>query len=73
MSARVHQLPTAVRQELLTIDEVSEWLRVPKQTLYGWRRDGVGPRASRVGRHLRYRVADVERWLDKQAQPKDHR
>jgi excisionase family DNA binding protein len=48
---------------LLTPDDLSAWLRVPKQTVYRWRTRGGGPRGYRVGRHVRYAVVDVERWL----------
>lgn len=48
--------------------EVSEHLRVPVQTLYNWRVRGLGPRAIRVGKHLRYRWSDVEAWLEQQAE-----
>jgi excisionase family DNA binding protein len=48
---------------LLTPEELSERLRVPVATLYAWRYRGDGPRAVKVGRHLRYRAEDVERWL----------
>jgi hypothetical protein len=37
--------------------------RVPVKSLYQWRYQGHGPRAHRVGRHLRYRWEDVEAWL----------
>ena len=46
----------------LTVDELAARLRIPKATLYQWRSRGEGPRAVRIGRHLRYRLADVERW-----------
>ncbi len=52
---------------LLTVVEVADYLRIPVATLYVWRSHGKGPRAVRVGRHLRYRLADVERWLDRAA------
>ena len=55
----------AVRR-LLSADEVAEFLGVPVKTLYQWRYKGVGPSGARVGRHLRYRVADVEAWVDGQ-------
>ncbi|NUR82002.1 MAG: helix-turn-helix domain-containing protein, partial [Dermatophilaceae bacterium] len=32
--------------------------------LYDWRMRKRVPRAVKVGRHLRYRPEDVERWLD---------
>lgn len=55
--------------DLKTPEEVSAWLGVPVATLYQWRHRNRGPRASRVGRHLRYRTADVESWLDSTASP----
>jgi excisionase family DNA binding protein len=53
---------------LLTPQEVADYLRVPVQTLYRWRYLGTGPRAALVGRHLRYRRADLDKWLEAQAQ-----
>ncbi|MFI7607663.1 helix-turn-helix transcriptional regulator [Micromonospora sp. NPDC049366] len=54
-------------RRLATPEEVSEYLTVPVATLYQWRHRGIGPRASKVGRHLRYRWPDVEKWLDEQS------
>ena len=56
---------------LMTTDELSEFLRIPKATIYRWRQERSGPKAVRVGKHLRYRRTDVEAWLDRQAD--DHR
>jgi excisionase family DNA binding protein len=53
---------------LATTEEVSEYLNVPVNTLYDWRRRGLGPKGSRVGRFIRYRWSDVDSWLDRQAQ-----
>lgn len=55
-------------EKLMTTAEVAAYLGVSVQTLYTWRWVGHGPRASRVGKHLRYRRADIESWLDKQAE-----
>lgn len=46
----------------LTIGELSELIRIPKSTLYRWRSRGKGPRAMKMGRHLRYRASDVAAW-----------
>ncbi len=54
-------------EPLLTIDELSEYLGVPKQTIYNWRTTGNGPTATRVGRHLKYRVSAIQAWLEKQS------
>lgn len=52
---------------LWTVHDTSLFLGVPVGTLYQWRHRGQGPRAYRVGRHLRYDPADVRQWLDEQA------
>ncbi len=51
---------------LMTTSEVAEYLAVPVTTLYRWRQTGEGPRALRVGKHLRYAMADLSAWLDLQ-------
>ena len=35
---------------------------VPLATVYDWNSKGVGPRYFRAGRHVRYRISDVESW-----------
>ncbi len=60
-------------KRLLWAEEVATMLGVPVKTLYQWRYKGVGPVGVRVGRHLRYRAADVELWIDgrvAEAQPR---
>ena len=54
-------------ERLLTAQELADYLKRPKSTLYGWRYRGDGPRAIMVGRELRYRESDVERWLDQRS------
>jgi len=49
---------------MLTPEELSSLLAVPVATVYRWRSRGEGPPGFRVGRHVRFRVEDVERWLD---------
>jgi excisionase family DNA binding protein len=48
---------------MLTLAEVAAELRVPAETLRKWRAQGTGPRAAKVGKHLRYRRSEVDRWL----------
>ncbi|MES1171178.1 MAG: helix-turn-helix domain-containing protein [Actinomycetota bacterium] len=50
--------------QLLSPGELANYLAVPLATIYRWRSHGDGPIGIRVGRHVRYRAADVERWLD---------
>lgn len=53
---------------LMTTEEVAEYLRVPVSTLHQWRYFGRGPKALKVGRHLRFRAEDVQSWLTEQEQ-----
>jgi len=50
--------------QLLTVEDLAEYLDVPVATVYAWRHRHNGPPGFRVGRHLRYRLNDVERWID---------
>ena len=52
--------------------ELHEYLgkRIPVRTIYGWRSKGEGPRGYKVGRHVLYKKADVDRWLEGQADPR---
>jgi excisionase family DNA binding protein len=56
---------TSKRRPLATVDEIAEYLGVPKQTVYQWSSRGGGPRMSKVGRHLRARWEDLDDFLDK--------
>jgi predicted DNA-binding transcriptional regulator AlpA len=48
---------------LLTAEDLAAFLDVPIKTLYAWRYRGEGPVGFRVGKHVRYRWTDVERWI----------
>jgi excisionase family DNA binding protein len=48
---------------LMTIDQVADYTQLPKFTLYKMRSVGRGPRAARLGKHLRYRKSDVDAWI----------
>jgi len=50
-------------EPLWTIEDVATYLRVPVQTLYQWRRKGIGPPSKKCGRHLRYDSAAVRTWV----------
>jgi excisionase family DNA binding protein len=57
-------------ESLMTVDEVAEYLRVPKETVYHWRKHGEGPRGFRTGRYVRFRRSDVDAWLETQRDPR---
>ena len=46
----------------LTIDELSDRLQVPVETIYQWNHTGKGPAYIKIGRHCRYRIVDVIAW-----------
>ena len=50
--------------KLLAPQELADFLSVPLGTLYQWRSRGGGPKGIRVGKHLRYRMTDVDAFLD---------
>ncbi|SFD42320.1 helix-turn-helix domain-containing protein [Streptomyces aidingensis] len=60
------------KKNLMSPSEVSQMLGIPEATLYQWTYRGVGPRSFRVGRHRRYRIEDVEEWLEARARGGDH-
>ncbi len=56
-------------EKLLTIDELAEVLSVKKSTIYQWIHLGLIPHM-KVGRLLRFRERDIEKWLSsKQVEP----
>jgi excisionase family DNA binding protein len=59
--------PSQGSERLMTLVDVSQLLGVPVATLYGWRYRGEGPIGYRIGRHVRYRRAAVEAWIETQA------
>lgn len=51
---------------LLTIEELSDYLGIPVATLRDWRVDGLGPKAVKLGRAVRYPAAFVRTWVEEQ-------
>lgn len=47
-------------EDLATIEEAAEILRVPVATLRHWRKVGKAPRAIRFGKRIRFVRAEVE-------------
>jgi excisionase family DNA binding protein len=48
----------------LSPDDLAEREGVSVTTVYQWNRLGTGPQYMRIGRHVRYRHADVIAWED---------
>ena len=49
--------------DVLTIEELSIYLKIPKSTLYKLVREGKVP-SQKVGWHWRFRKKAIDRWLD---------
>jgi predicted DNA-binding transcriptional regulator AlpA len=52
---------------LLTEAQAADYLSLSMRTLQAWRVRGVGPKFCRLGRAVRYRLADLAAWLDTHA------
>ena len=76
MTATNHRPTTSetphANDELLTMAEVSDLIRVPVATLRYWRHLGSGPRSFKVGRHVRYWRTDLVLWLTEQTNRPQH-
>ena len=53
--------------QILDPPAAAAYLQVPLRTLDKWRYLRRGPTYCRVGRHIRYRLADLDAWLETQA------
>ncbi len=51
---------------LLTVEHLADYLGVPVATIYAWRHRREGPRGFRVGKYVRYRMSDVQDWIEDQ-------
>ena len=49
--------------ELLTVSEAARWAKVSESFLNKARLTGAGPKFVRLGRSIRYRLADLEAWV----------
>jgi len=58
---------------LISAQQLADYLEVPIATLYAWRHRGEGPPGFRVGKHLRFRWADVRDWIRANTTGPSHR
>ncbi|MCX5288748.1 helix-turn-helix domain-containing protein [Streptomyces sp. NBC_00183] len=47
----------------LTADDIAVIFKVPKETVYQWRRKHIGPPGFRIGKYIRYDPADVHDYV----------
>ncbi|TFD73802.1 helix-turn-helix domain-containing protein [Cryobacterium gelidum] len=62
MTKTAHIIPSL--EAVLTTSELAAHLGVPVQTIHDLRHAHRGPRGFRVGREMRYRVSEVQRWVE---------
>lgn len=54
---------------LLNTQQVAEWLGINKHTLLVWRVEGKpSPPAIKIGGELRFKIEDVQAWIDSNAE-----
>lgn len=51
--------------EIVTLQELSEYLKIAEKTLYSYAQKGLVP-GIKIGSSWRFRKADIEKWLEKQ-------
>ena len=49
--------------EVMTIEELAAYLKIPKSTLYKLVREGKVP-SQKIGRHWRFRKGAIDHWLE---------
>ena len=55
--------------DIMTVDEVADYLRINKKTAYRLAADGKLP-GFRVGGAWRFQRGDIEDWIEREASPK---
>lgn len=64
--------PDDAFEDLLTLREVAQILRVPEATLRYWIHKGTGPTHLKIGRHIRYPRPALQRWMREQRRGGGH-
>ena len=49
--------------DILTVDDLSAYLKIPKSTIYKLVRENKIP-AQKIGRHWRFKKDAIDRWLE---------
>ena len=49
--------------EIMTIEEVAAYLRVPEKTVYEWAQKGIIP-GGKIGTTWRFKSADIQKWIN---------
>lgn len=54
-------MPT-IETDILTVQELHDYLKIPRPTLYSLAQSGKIP-AAKVGKHWRFRRSQIDEWL----------
>ena len=57
--------PSTPDHEILTLEEVAQYLRLKPQTIYKWVQERRIP-AVKLGKEWRFRKSILDRWMDEQ-------
>jgi excisionase family DNA binding protein len=64
LARRTQESPdVAPPARLLSVEDLSDLIQIPVETIYRWRHRGEGPKGLKVGKHVRFDPAEVGRWL----------
>jgi predicted DNA-binding transcriptional regulator AlpA len=63
MTRRTTNTPSTLEPEWFSVLDLADWLGVEPSAVYNARWRGRGPKGVKVGRELRFRRSEVERWL----------
>lgn len=56
----------AMNKRLYNAEEAGNYIGYSAKTLETWRANGEGPKFIRFGRTVRYELADLDAWIEKQ-------
>ena len=67
-----HLRSGVVERAWLSFADVASRTGIPEKTLEQYHRLGQMPRGVRIGRHRRFRVTDIDRWMASSGQETGH-
>jgi predicted DNA-binding transcriptional regulator AlpA len=60
----LRNITKTIKALYLTEKKTSDRIAVSKSALRKWRREGLGPPYVKLGRMIRYPLADLKKWLN---------
>lgn len=69
---KVEQPTTRSKHSFLNTVEAAAYLGLQRCTLEAWRCRGGGPRFVKLGRSVRYTLADLNAWIDARTRANTH-